>query len=58
MEIRMPSERSTFKQNLPAAISSFIGREQEVRDIRQCLHKHRLVTLTGTGGTGKTRLAL
>ncbi|HEU5100785.1 MAG TPA: NB-ARC domain-containing protein [Roseiflexaceae bacterium] len=54
----MRSERSSYKQNLPAAISSFIGREQELREIRQRLREHRLVTLTGTGGTGKTRLAL
>jgi predicted ATPase/DNA-binding CsgD family transcriptional regulator len=54
----MPSERSPHKQNLPAAVSSFIGREQELRELRLRLREHRLVTLTGTGGTGKTRLAL
>jgi len=56
--VRMPSERSTHKQNLPASVSSFIGREQELREVRQRLREHRLVTLTGSGGTGKTRLAL
>jgi predicted ATPase len=54
----MLSEPSTYKQNLPAAVSSFIGREQELREIGQRLREHRLVTLTGMGGTGKTRLAL
>lgn len=54
----MTSERFTQKHNLPASVSSFIGREQEVIEIRQRLHEHRLMTLTGTGGTGKTRLAL
>jgi predicted ATPase/DNA-binding CsgD family transcriptional regulator len=56
--VRMPSEPPILKQNLPASVSSFIGREQELRDIRQGLREHRLITLTGAGGTGKTRLAL
>src|SRR5690349_12392213 len=54
----MTSERFTHKQNLPAPVSSFIGREQELIEIRQRLHEHRLITLTGAGGTGKTRLAI
>jgi non-specific serine/threonine protein kinase len=54
----MPSERSTYNHNLPASVSSFIGREQELREIGQRLREHRLVTLTGTGGTGKTRVAI
>jgi predicted ATPase/DNA-binding CsgD family transcriptional regulator len=58
MEVGMTSEHSTRKHNLPAPASSFIGREQELREIRQRLTEHRLLTLTGAGGTGKTRLAL
>lgn len=44
--------------NLPAAFTSFVGRQQEVAEIRRLLGTRRLVTLTGTGGVGKTRLAL
>jgi hypothetical protein len=54
----MTSERSIHRHNLPAPVSSFIGREQELTAMRQGLHEHRLLTLTGAGGTGKTRLAL
>lgn len=55
--LELQPERS-HKQNLPVSVSSFIGREPELRAIRQCLREHRLITLTGPGGTGKTRLAL
>jgi predicted ATPase/class 3 adenylate cyclase len=44
--------------NLPAMLSNFIGREKEIAEIKHELGGHRLVTLTGSGGTGKTRLAL
>jgi predicted ATPase len=54
----MTSESSTRRHNLPAPVSSFIGREQELREIQQLLGENRLITLAGTGGTGKTRLAL
>ena len=40
------------------AITSFIGRESEVAELQAALRAHRLVTLTGVGGVGKTRLAL
>ena len=44
--------------NLPVAISSFVGRVDDVRAVTAELERARLVTLTGTGGAGKTRLAL
>jgi len=44
--------------NLPAQLTSFIGREKEIAEVKQKLNAHRLVTLVGPGGTGKTRLSL
>ncbi len=49
---------STYPNNLPIQISSFIGREKELADCRVLVRDHRLLTLTGAGGSGKTRLAL
>lgn len=48
----------TPKHNLPHPVSSFIGREREIVDIQGLLSTSRLVTLTGVGGCGKSRLAL
>jgi predicted ATPase/DNA-binding XRE family transcriptional regulator len=44
--------------NLPILLSSFVGREREIAQIEMLLSKNRLVTLTGAGGSGKTRLAI
>jgi predicted ATPase/class 3 adenylate cyclase len=44
--------------NLPQQLTSFIGREQEMAEVKQLLATTRLLTLAGSGGTGKTRLAL
>src|SRR6266404_3673688 len=44
--------------NLPAPVSELIGREAEIRDVLSLVTAHRLVTLTGAGGIGKTRLGL
>ena len=58
--VALPSQAGTprAKHNLPAQITSFIGREEEVVQITRRLARHRLVTLTGSGGVGKTRLSL
>ena len=44
--------------NLPAELTSFVGRRKELSEVRRLLTSTRLVTLTGSGGAGKTRLAL
>lgn len=44
--------------NLPQQVTSFIGREREMAEVKRLLETTRLLTLTGPGGTGKTRLAL
>jgi predicted ATPase/DNA-binding winged helix-turn-helix (wHTH) protein len=46
------------KHNLPYQLTSFIGREQEIAQLEELVTAHRLVTLTGAGGAGKTRLAI
>ena len=43
--------------NLPAEVTSFVGRRRELTDAKRALSKSRLVTLTGVGGVGKTRVA-
>jgi predicted ATPase/class 3 adenylate cyclase/Tfp pilus assembly protein PilF len=47
-----------IRTNLPAMLSSFIGRDQEIAELKQRLLESRLLTITGMGGSGKTRLAL
>ncbi|OBG22828.1 transcriptional regulator [Mycolicibacterium celeriflavum] len=46
------------KRVLPAQLTRFIGRDKQIGDIREALVDNRLVTLTGAGGVGKTRLAV
>jgi len=48
----------TLPNNLPTQLTSFIGREREINEIKSLLSASRLVTLTGSGGTGKTRLSI
>jgi class 3 adenylate cyclase len=65
-QVRAPGLRTDFPPlrtldptpgNLRPAITSFIGRDAEVTKVEAALRAHRLVTLTGVGGVGKTRLA-
>ena len=53
----MPPTDPLRLTNLPAEVSSFVGRRREMAELRTALESHRLITLTGPGGVGKTRLA-
>jgi predicted ATPase/class 3 adenylate cyclase len=48
----------SLPNNLPTQLTTFIGRENEIAELKLELETYRLVTLTGSGGTGKTRLSL
>jgi predicted ATPase/class 3 adenylate cyclase len=47
-----------FSHNLPAQVTSFIGRAKEIDEVKKLVNEHRIVTLTGSGGAGKSRLGL
>ncbi|MFN8541251.1 MAG: BTAD domain-containing putative transcriptional regulator [Thermomicrobiales bacterium] len=53
-----PSAQPAPAHNIPFALTSFLGREREMAELRELLTGARLLTLTGVGGIGKTRLAL
>ncbi len=57
---KFPPLRSqqNLPHNLPAPATSFVGRERELEQVKALLGRTRLLTLLGTGGTGKTRLAI
>src|SRR5712671_744917 len=55
---RQADRASKPKHDLPYQLTSFVGREQEIAQLGELATAHRLVTLTGAGGAGKTRLAL
>jgi predicted ATPase/class 3 adenylate cyclase len=53
-----PPRTLAVPSNLPSQVTSFVGRDHEIEEIGALLLRLRLVTLTGPGGTGKTRLSL
>ncbi len=53
-----PKSMEVLPNNLPVQTTSFIGREKEMEEIHSLLGRTSLLTLTGTGGTGKTRLSI
>ena len=57
-DLREGRARTRPRVDLPAQASSFVGRERELDDLGGMLASGRLLTLTGPGGCGKTRLAL
>src|SRR3989304_5904925 len=57
-EARAADQGAVRRSNLPAQVTSYVGRRREIAEVKQLLKSSRLVVLTGAGGTGKTRLAL
>ena len=57
-DVAVPKSFDTAPNNLPLQVNRFIGREREMTEVRGLLASTRLLTLTGAGGSGKTRLAL
>jgi predicted ATPase/class 3 adenylate cyclase len=57
-EDEFPALKSLDRTNLPVQPTPFVGRERELAEVLALLDSHRVVTLTGPGGAGKTRLAL
>lgn len=58
VQVTKTSETGVSRHILPHQLSSFIGREKEQKEIADLIANHRLVTLTGAGGIGKTRLSI
>jgi predicted ATPase len=57
-DAEFPPLKSLHQTNLPIPVTQFLGRERELPEMLELLGRTRLLTLTGPGGTGKTRLAL
>jgi non-specific serine/threonine protein kinase len=58
LTIVRPDAQATPRHNLPQQLTSFVGRQREVGEIDALLREHRLVTIVGSGGVGKTRVAV
>jgi hypothetical protein len=58
LEFNTEPRRKKVLHNLPAHLPAFIGREKEIETITELVSENRLLTLTGAGGCGKTRLAI
>src|SRR6266508_2229186 len=57
-QLYSPASTNQPITNLPTPLTTFVGREREQSEVIRLISKHRLVTLTGSGGVGKTRLAI
>ena len=53
-----PDAQATPRHNLPAQLTSLVGRQSEIAEIAALLREHRLLTVVGAGGVGKTRIAV
>jgi predicted ATPase/DNA-binding XRE family transcriptional regulator len=58
LRIVRPDTQAAARHNLPQQLTSFVGRQREVGEIAALLREHRLVTVVGAGGVGKTRVVV
>ena len=58
LQLVRPDTIATARNNLPQQLTSFVGRQRELGEIEALLRVHRLVTVVGSGGVGKTRVAV
>jgi len=58
IDVALPGDSPTHPNNLPIARTTFVGRDRDVVEVTELLDHHRLLTIVGSGGVGKTRLAI
>lgn len=58
IDVASPGEFPAHPNNLPIARTTFVGRDHDLTEVTALLDRHRLLTLVGSGGVGKTRLAI